>query len=378
MPVYLDHNATTPLDEAVLEAMLPYLRHQYGNPSSVHAFGRAARAAVDQAREWVAQLAGAHPSQVVFTSGGTGANNLALKGAAGAFGSTGRIWISAVEHPSVVEPARALQRQGWLLNRLAVDGNGLVAAQSLADMRALGADIVSVMWANNETGVIQDVQQVSACAGEAVVHVDAVQAAGKIALDFAQSGAHLMSLSAHKIHGPKGIGALIARRSVALEPLLHGGGQERGFYCGTENVPAIVGFGKAAELARERVGEAKNQLLLRQRLEQGLSGLPGVTLFASQVERLPNTVMFGVSGIEGESLLMLLDQAGFAVSSGSACGSARVDASPVLKAMNVPLEVARTSIRVSLGRQNTEADVDGFLRVLASLTTARANMAATG
>jgi cysteine desulfurase len=210
----------------------------------------------------------------------------------------------------------------------------------------------------------------------ALFHTDAVQAAGKLPLDFQTSGAHLMSLSAHKFGGPKGVGALIADKSVALEPLVHGGGQERGLMCGTENVAAIVGFGRAAEQVQTRLQTMREIGVLRDELENGLRTLPGVALFGAEAERLPNTVMFGVEGIEGETLLLLLDQAGYAVSSGSACGSARVDTSPVLRAMNIPKALARSSIRVSLGPENKRSDIDGFLRVLTNLTNARASQRA--
>ncbi|MCW8840132.1 MAG: cysteine desulfurase, partial [Gammaproteobacteria bacterium] len=240
--VYLDHNATTPLDERVLEAMLPYLRGRYGNPSSVYALGREARAALEQAREQVAELVSAHPSQVLFTSGGTEANNSALKGVARR-APQGRIAISEVEHASVQSPAAALARDGWQIDTLAVDGEGICHRETLQQALSEQTRMVSVMWANNETGVVQPVAELAEiCREQGVIfHTDAVQAAGKLALDFPASGAHLMSLSAHKLYGPKGVGALILDKAVDLEPLLHGGGQERGRRGGTENLAAIVG-----------------------------------------------------------------------------------------------------------------------------------------
>ncbi len=365
MALYLDHNATTPLDGRVLEAMLPFLREHHGNPNSLHASGQLARRAIEQAREQVAALAGAHPSQVVFTSGGTEANNLALAGVLEALGKGARLAVSAVEHPSVLEMARRLEGCGFALSLLPVDGQGRVEPETRLPKG--GAGLVSVMMANNETGVIQPVEALAARARERgwLFHTDAVQAAGKMALDFHRLGADLMTLSAHKIHGPKGIGALVVGAGVDLVPQLVGGGQEKGRRSGTENVAAIVGFGRAAELAlQEREARAARMLALRQRLEAALEGIEGATLFGREAPRLPNTLFFAVPGIDGETLLLALDRAGIELSSGAACDSNKDRASHVLLAMGVAPELARCALRVSLGRDNTEDDIDHFVSVL--------------
>jgi cysteine desulfurase len=364
--IYFDHNATTPLDERVLEAMLPYLKSCHGNPSSLHRPGRIARDAVEAARAQVAALAGAAPAQVVFTSGGSEANNLAIKGLAWSL-KPGRIGIGATEHPSVAEPARFLARHGWDCRTLAVDAQGLIEDSVLAGIAENPPDIVSVMLANNETGVVQDLARIAAVAKNAGawLHCDAVQAAGKIPLSFAQTGAHLMTLSGHKIYGPKGSGALIVDPQVPLTPLIHGGDQERGLRGGTENVAAIVGFGKAAELAAAELEEHGRRLRrLRNHLEQGIEKLPGATVFARTAKRLPNTLQFAVEGYDGETLVMLLDRRGIAVSSGSACASGAREPSPVLLAMGVEPALATGAVRISLGRGSTEAEAEQLLAAL--------------
>ncbi len=368
--IYLDHNATTPLDARVLEAMLPYLSGPYANPSSQHRPGRAARDAVEQARAQVAALVGADPGEVIFTSGGTEANNFAIKGVA-ATATKGRLLYSGVEHPCVLEPMRALAGQGWKVETIAVDGDGRVDTAAYARQLA-GGDVrlASCMVANNETGVIQDVARIGQMARDAgaIFHADAVQACGKIAVDFAATRAHLMSLSSHKIYGPKGAGALVADAGVGLEPLLHGGGQERNLRGGTENVAAIVGFGAAAELARLELGMRRAHLLrLQDRLEAQLAPIPGLRLFGTRAPRLPNTTQFAVPGVHSATLLGLLDKQGFAVSSGSACASGTDEPSHVLLAMGVPAELALCAIRVSLGKDNTEAEVDRFASALREL-----------
>lgn len=359
--VYADHNATTALDERVLEAMLPWLKGHYGNPSSVHAMGREARSALDRAREQVAQLVGTHPSQVVFTSGGTEANNSALKGVAHRL-PQGRIAISAIEHASVSAPAAALHRFGWKCDEIGVDERGVCTVEAFEQVVQDDTRLVSLMWANNETGSVQPVVEMAARCRELGIlfHTDAVQAAGKLAVDFAASGAHLMSLSAHKLYGPKGVGALILDKALDMEPLLHGGGQEKGRRGGTENLPAIVGFGRAAELAHiELLARRRHLLHLRGRFEELLAkDLPQAVIFAGLAERLPNTVFLAVPGVEGQTLIMSLDQQGIAVSSGSACGSEHTAPSGVLKAMGVDNDLALGAIRISLGKDNTEADID--------------------
>jgi cysteine desulfurase len=365
--VYLDHNATTPLDSQALDAMLPFLREQFGNPSSVHRFGRAARAAVEAARVKVGELVGVSPEQVIFTSGGTEANNLALKGMAGKT-RPGRLLIGATEHSSVAQTARQLASHGWEVRDIPVDGNGRVLAETFEQYCAGHAALVSVMMANNETGTVQDIAALSEVARRhgAIFHTDAVQAAGKIPVRFHATGAQLMSLSAHKLNGPKGVGALIVDKAIELEPQLAGGGQEKNRRSGTENVAGIVGFGVAAAIALERLERHGARLLdLRNRLESGLRAIGGITIFSAGAERLPNTVCFAADGVEGETLVMSLDKAGMAVSSGSACGSGKSEPNPVLTAMGVSPELARGSVRASLGAGSNEQDIDSFIAALA-------------
>ena len=366
--VYFDHNATTPVDDAVLEAMLPYLRDQHGNASSRHEFGTRARQAVEAAREQVAALLNVQPVQVIFTSGGTEANNLFVKGAA-AYLKPAQIAISAIEHSCVVKPAQELTRQAWTLRRVAVDGRGQVDLADLDDALKVPTGIVSVMLANNETGVIQDV----ALAGErarragALMHTDAVQAVGKIPVDFAALQVHALTLSAHKFYGPKGAGALVIDKRIELRPQLGGGGHERGLRSGTENVPAIVGFGAAAELAASRLATLAPRLAaLQQRLEQGLTAL-GAVVFGAGATRLPNTTFFALRGMDGEALLIELDKVGFAVASGAACSSANPEPSATLNAMGVEREIGLGAVRFSLGKSNTAEQVDDFLRALATV-----------
>lgn len=378
--IYLDHNATTPLDERVLEAMLPWFAGAYGNPSSVHALGRAARAALEQAREQVAALAGAHPSQVVFTSGGTEANNAALKGVAARMPAS-CLAVSAVEHASVQQPAAALARAGWTTATIPVTDQGEVTAQAVSAALRDGARLVSVMWANNETGVVNDMAAIAAAvrAAGAVLHTDAVQVLGKLPVDFTASGAHLMSMSAHKLNGPKGVGALLLDKAVDMEPLLHGGGQEKGRRGGTENLAGIVGFGRAAELAQAELAARSSRMsALRQRLELGLATqVPQALVFAAQAPRLPNTVFLALPGMEGETLLLELDRLGLALSSGAACGSGYSEPSHVLRAMGVSAEIARCAVRVSLGAGNTEHDVDTLIAALRTQAARLQTLAAT-
>ncbi len=363
MKCYLDYNATTPLAGPVRDAMLDCMNGLPGNPSSTHQFGRARRAMIDTAREQVAQLVGAQPSQIIFTSGGTEANNLALH-AITAGHKPGRIAISRVEHPSVLEKAQQLAGVGWQVDWLNVDTQCRVTAEALQQAVTTGTRLVSVMMANNETGVIQNIAAIAerARAAGAVMHTDAVQAAGKLPVNFADSGVQLMSLSSHKIYGPQGIGALVFDKSLQLTPLQYGGGQERGFRAGTENVAGIVGFGVAAELALQQLDADHERLCaLRDALESGLGRYPQVTVFAQQAQRLPNTVQLVVAGIDGETLLMQLDRAGIGVSSGSACSSGSNEPSHVLVAMGVEPSVARGAIRISLGRGTTPQDIETVL-----------------
>jgi len=377
-PVYLDWNATAPLASEVVDAMRPWLDGtRYGNASSRHEYGRQARAAIDEARTEVAEAVGAHATEVVFTSGGSEANNLFIKGAAACL-KAGGIAISAVEHPCVREPARQLRRLGWSLREIAVDREGRIEPASWAATLAEQPRLVSVMLANNETGVIQPVDELAAEASAcgALVHTDAVQALGKIALDFRALRVHAMTLSAHKIGGPLGAGALIVDKRLELSPLIAGGGQERGLRSGTENVAAIVGFGRACELARARIETESRRLAgLRRHLEAGLRTL-GARVFSSAAERLPNTCFFAIEGLEGETVVAKLDRMGFACASGSACSSAHPEPSHTLLAMGVSPELARAALRVSLGHTSTQADVDRFLATFSHLSDELKNLTA--
>lgn len=363
--VYFDHNATTPVDERVLEAMMPYLRGAYGNASSRHDSGTLARRAVETAREQVAALVNVQPAQVIFVSGGTEANNLFIKGAAGYLKST-QIAVSAIEHPCVAKPAQDLARQGWKVRKIAANRDGQVSVADAAQALKEPTGIVSVMLANNETGVIQDVPAFSerARAAGAWMHTDAVQALGKLPVDFAALGVHAMTLSAHKIYGPKGGAALVVDKRLQLKPIIHGGGHEQGLRSGTENVPAIVGFGAACVLAQERMGELAPRLkALRARLEQGLEAM-GAVIFGERVPRIPNTTYFAFKGILGETLVIELDKAGYEVAPGAACSSANPEPSATLLAMGVEQELALSAVRFSLGAANTRQQVEDFLRAL--------------
>lgn len=364
--IYFDHNATTPIDDRVLEAMLPFLKLFYGNPSSLYRHGRIVRSAIDAAREQVAALVDGPPSQIIFTSGGTESNNLALT----ALPHQGRLAISAIEHPSITEPALRLKKLGAHLSIINADTNGLITQDAIDDVINEQPHLVSIMLANNETGVVQDL---AFSAGELrskniIVHTDAVQALGKIPVSFKQLGVHLMSLSSHKIYGPKGCGALVFEKGIEINPLFLGGGQEQGLRAGTENAAAIIGFGKAAELAKTELAKHYDQLFaLREILEAGLTTIPGLTIFAKTAKRLPNTVQFGIPEIDGEMLLMKLDQKGVAVSSGSACASGGGFPSPVLIAMDIEAGLAKSAIRISLGLTNTKAEVLEFINQLKAL-----------
>ncbi|MDE2234588.1 MAG: cysteine desulfurase [Gammaproteobacteria bacterium] len=369
MAIYLDHNATTPLDSRVLDAMLPWLEGVHGNPSSIHRPGRAARDALDKARAQVAALVNARPTEVVFTSGGTEADNLALKGVChGKPG--GRLLISAIEHAAIMGPAGDLGRMGWQVERVPVDGECRLKHQALQKLLDRKVRLVSVMLANNETGVLQDVQAVAAAAHgqDALLHTDAIQAAGKLPVDFAALEADLLSLSAHKFGGPRGVGALIVHRRVGLLAQISGGGQERGLRGGTENLAGVVGFGAAAELAQSELqARMRHMRRLRDALESGLHSIPGVHIFAQSAQRLPNTVQLGLAGIHGEAAVMELDRHGIAVSSGSACHSGSGQPSHVLLAMGVEEMQARSAVRISIGGGNSLEDIHELLAALKAL-----------
>ena len=366
-PVYFDHAATTPVDPRVFEAMTPFFCERFGNPSEPHRLGREARSAVDQARARVAALLGAGENEIVFTAGGTEADNLALFGSLARL-QPGHLVVSAVEHPAVMEAARALNGRGWDVDYVPVDGDGVVDREAYRAAFRDDTRLVSVMTANNVVGTVQPVAELARIAHEkgALFHTDAVQAVGSLPVDVDELGVDMLSLSGHKLHGPKGVGALYVRRGTRLQPLLHGGGQERRLRSGTENVPGIVGLGVAMTLACEAMPEVRPRLeRLRDRLVAGvLARVPEVTLLGHPTDRLPGNAAFAVRYVEGESLLLRLDARGFTVSSGSACAAGSDEPSPVVQALGVRPEDAHGSLRVSLGRENTEEEVDAFLDAL--------------
>lgn len=371
--IYLDHNATTPLAAEVAAAMDRAAREVWGNASSVHHFGQQAKAASDQARSQVASLLGADSSELVFTAGGTESDNAAIRGAAEMASATDRrhLVASAIEHEAVLKTVAALGRRGWRVTLLDVDASGIVDVEHAQAAITTDTAVVSIMHANNEIGTIQPVTEIAqaAKAQGALVHVDAVQSAGKLPLDVRGLGVDMLSISAHKLYGPKGIGALWLRRGVRLLPFVTGGRQERNRRAGTENVPAIVGFGIAAEHAMAKMGETSARLCsLRDRLEHGLlEAVPGAARNGTAEPRVPNTTNISFERIEAESLLIALDLEGIAVSSGSACSSGTLEPSHVLKAMHLPHARTLSSIRFSLGESNTQAEIDRVIRVLPPL-----------
>lgn len=370
--IYLDHNATTPLDPRVFEAMLPYLREAWGNPSSPYRFGQEARAAVERARNRVAECLGCRPAEVLFTGGGTEADNLALRGVTRALRDRGRhVVTSAIEHPAVLRTCKALEADGVRVTWAEVSGDGVVDVAAVG--RALGSDTVllSVMHANNETGVLQPVAELAELAHARGVpfHVDAVQTAGKLPLRPAALGADLLALSAHKFHGPKGVGALFVRSGTPLHPLLTGGEHERGLRAGTENVAGIVGLAEALALAQaEAQAEAARVGALRDRLERAiLAAVPGARVHGAGAPRVPNTTNLALPGVDGESVVVGLDLHGVCVSTGSACSTGDPAPSHVLTAMGVPPREAQSSVRFSLGRDTRPEDIDTVVRALAEV-----------
>ena len=369
MRIYLDHNATTPPAPPVVDAVARAMHELFGNPSSVHAFGQDARAALDAARADVAALVGAASAEVVFTGGGTEAINFAIRGAATALEASERreIIASSIEHEAVLQTGRALSRRGWTLTLLPVGASGIVDPAALEAVVSNRTALVSIMLANNEIGTVQPIARLAQIAHErgAIVHCDAVQAAGKIPIDVHALGVDLLSLSGHKFYGPKGTGALWIRRGTRLAPLLTGGRQERNRRAGTENLPGLVGLGVAANLAREGVADARRLSELRDRLEHGvLERVPGSAVNGAREPRVPNTTNISFERVEAESLLIALDLEGIAVSTGSACSSGTLEPSHVLKAMGLGPSRAQSSLRFSLGASNTDEQVDRVLDVL--------------
>jgi cysteine desulfurase len=370
MRVYFDHNATTPVDPSVADAMVHALREEFGNASSVHRFGQQAKAILDEARTGVATLIGAEPSELVFTSGGTEADNFALRGAAEALEPTGRrhLIATAIEHEAVLVTLKALARRGWKTTLLPIDETGIVKPETLEAALTDDTAVVSVMHANNEIGTIQPIAELARItrARGALFHTDAVQSVGKIPVDARALGVDLLALSAHKFNGPKGAGALWIKRGTRIAPILTGGKHERTRRAGTENVPAIAGLGAAAQIARTKLADkAVRVAALRDRLESEiLARIPGTIVNGARQPRVPNTTNISFERIEAESLLIALDLEGIAVSTGAACSSGTLEPSHVLRAMGLPTHRAQNSIRFSLGAENTDAEVDYLLEKL--------------
>ncbi len=389
--VYLDNNATTPVAPEVAEAMLRYLREDFGNASSVHWYGQRARDAVEQARAQVARLIGAHPSDVIFTSGGTESDNMSVFGAAGGTrtspsSGTKHVITTAIEHPAVLYSVRELETRGVDATYVAPGAGGVVDPGEVSRAIRPETVLITVMLANNEVGTLQPVAEIGRVARERgiTLHTDAVQAVGKVPVNVEALGVDLLSLSAHKLYGPKGVGALYVRKGTRLEPLMHGGHHERDRRPGTENVPGIVALGAAAELAAQKLDEdAQRIAALRDRLQAGiLEHVEGVTVNGDAAHRQPNTLNVSFQGLKGESLVMALDLEGVACSTGSACSSGSTEPSHVLTAMGLSKEAARGSLRLSFGRYNSEADVDTALeaiaRVVARLRALSPNYSAAG
>jgi cysteine desulfurase len=361
--IYMDHSATTPVAAEVLQAMLPYFRDRFGNASSLHVFGREAKEALEQSREKVANLLGASSEEIIFTSGGTESDNLALKGIARRNRQQGNhIITTRIEHPAILETCRALEKEGFSVTYLPVTDEGLVDTAALEAAIRPETILISVMHANNEVGTIQPIEEIGRLAREKDIylHTDAVQSVGKIPVDVRALGVDLLSLSAHKIYGPKGVGALYVRRGSKLESIVQGGGHERGLRSGTENVAGIVGLAKAAQLCEEGMAaEGQRLSKLSERLAALVVGrVKDAWINGTMKRRLPGSLNFGFSFVEGESLLLYLDSKGIAVSTGSACSSHKLEPSHVLLSLGLPPVKCHGSLRITMGRSNTEEDVD--------------------
>lgn len=372
--IYFDHAATTPLKKEVLDEMMPYLTEQYGNPSTIYKLGREAKKAIELARERVAKALNADIQEIYFTSGGTESDNWALKGVAFANKDKGKhIITTTIEHHAVLHPLKYLEGLGFEVTYVPVEPNGIVDPQKIKEAIRDDTILISVMLANNEIGTIQPVKEIAKIAKEKgiIVHTDAVQAVGQIPVDVKDLGVDLLSLSAHKFYGPKGVGALYIRKGTKIHPFSHGGAQERNRRAGTENVAGIVGLGKAIELATQNLSEyaAKLQKLRDKLIDGVLSKIDYVRLNGDRNQRLPNNANFSFEFIEGESLLLMLDMKGIAASSGSACTSGSLDPSHVLLAIGLEHEVAHGSLRITLGEDNTEEDIDYLLEVLPEIVS---------
>lgn len=373
MKVYLDNAATTALSKEVLNEMMPYLTEIYGNPSSIHGFGQAAKNAIDTARNRVANALGAQPNEIIFTSGGTEADNMAIVGVAHKLQKKGKhIITSAVEHHAVLHTCEKLEKEGYSVTYLPVDEYGMVTPEQVEKAITDETILVTIMYANNEVGTIMPISEIGAvCKKKGVLfHTDAVQAVGHININVVEQNIDMLSLSAHKLHGPKGVGALYVRKGINLPSLLHGGAQEFKRRAGTENVAGIVGLGKAIELAVDSIDETDKKLTaLRDKLIDGiLTRIPEVKLNGHPTKRLPNNVNVSIKYIEGESILLLLDMNGIAASSGSACTSGSLDPSHVLLAMGLPHEIAHGSVRLTLSQYTTEEEIDYTINTLETIT----------
>jgi cysteine desulfurase len=367
MVVYLDNNATTKIDPAVLEAMLPYLSELYGNPSSMHSFGGQVKTALDEARAQVAQLLGAQDTEIIFNSCGSEGNNTAIHAALAAQPEKRHIITTAVEHPAILSVCKHLEKKGYDVTYLSVDRQGQLDLMELEAALTGGTALVTTMYANNETGVVFPVEAIALMAKEygATVHVDAVQAAGKLPIDMSRSAIDLLTLSGHKLHAPKGIGALYVRKGFRFRPFLLGGHQERGRRAGTQNVASIVALGKAAELAQHDLRNTPKEEWLRDCLQRELlATIPDCEVNGGNSPRLPNTTNIGFKYIEGEAILYMLNREGICASSGSACTSGSLDPSHVLMAMGLPYTILHGSIRFSLSRFTTEAEIQHVLAVM--------------
>ncbi|HDR2751523.1 TPA: cysteine desulfurase NifS [Enterobacter asburiae] len=369
--VYLDNNATTRIDPMVLEAMMPFLTEHYGNPSSIHDFGTPSREALERAHQQVAALLGAdHASEIIFTSCATEATSTALHACVELMPERREIITTAVEHPATLAVCEHLERQGYLIHRIGVNSDGALDMEQYRQALSTRVAVVSVMWANNETGVLFPVIEMAAMAHEygALFHCDAVQAVGKIPLDIGRTQIDMLSCSAHKLHGPKGVGCLYLRRGTRFRPLLRGGHQERGRRAGTENIAGIVGMGAACELAQIHLPGASSLAQLRDRLQEGLiAQVPSVMVMGGNQPRVPGTTNLAFEFIEGEAILLLLNQVGIAASSGSACTSGSLEPSHVMRAMNIPYTAAHGSIRFSLSRYTREKEIDYVIDTLPTI-----------
>jgi len=366
MKVYMDHAATTPMDKEVFEAMKPYFLEKYGNASSLHSFGMEAKEALEKSREMVANLIGASVDEIIFTGGGTESDNLAIKGIAFKAGK-GHVITSSIEHPAVLETCKFLEKKGFRVTYLPVDKYGLINPEDVENAIEKDTILITIMHANNEIGTIEPIEEIGKIASEnnILFHTDAVQSIGKIPIDVKKINVDLLSISAHKIYGPKGVGALYVKKGTKIDAIIHGGGHERGLRSSTENIPGIVGLAKACSLAKERMEEdVKKMKKLRDMLIEGILEIDKSYLNGHPEKRLPNNAHFYFKGIEGESLILMLDDAGIAASTGSACSSKKLMPSHVLLAIGLKPEDAHGSLRLTLGRENSKEEVEYVLETL--------------